>query len=75
MEDIRKLAHIEIIESLTPIEGADKIETAIVLGWSCVVKRGEFKVGQPIVYVEVDSVMPDKPEYEFLEIGSLELEL
>lgn len=62
----RKLAHIEKIEALTPIEGADKIETATVLGWSCVVKKEEFKVGQLVVYVEVDSVMSDKPEYEFL---------
>ena len=66
MEETRKLAHIEVIESLTPIEGADKIEVAKVLGWECVVKKGEFKVGQLVVYVEVDSVMPDKPEYDFL---------
>lgn len=66
MEETRKLAHIEIIESLHPIEGADKIEMAKVLGWECVVKKGEFKVNQPIVYIEVDSVMPERPEYEFL---------
>lgn len=62
----RKLAHIEIIESLSPIEGADKIEVAQVLGWQCVVKKGEFSVNDKIIYVEVDSVMPEKPEYEFL---------
>jgi hypothetical protein len=44
----RKLAHIEVIESLTPIPGADKIEVAQVLGWQCVVKKGEFKVGEMI---------------------------
>ena len=38
----RKLAHIELIESLSPIDGADKIEVAHVLGWQCVVKKGEF---------------------------------
>lgn len=64
--DERKLAHIEMITALSPIEGADRIEVATVLGWQCVVKKGEFKVGQRIVYIEVDSVMPDKPEYEFL---------
>jgi len=66
MNTERKLAHIEIIESLTPIEGADKIEVAQILGWQCVVKKGEFKVGEKIIYVEVDSVMPEKPEFEFL---------
>lgn len=62
----RKLAHSEIISALSPIEGADNIEVATVLGWQCVVKKGEFKVGDLIIYVEVDSVMPEKPEYEFL---------
>lgn len=62
----RKLAHIEVIESLTPIKDADKIEVATVLGWQCVVKKGEFNVGDKIIYIEVDSVMPEKPEYEFL---------
>jgi hypothetical protein len=63
----RKLAHIEIVSALNPIEGADKIEVADILGWKCVVKKGEFKVGDKVVYVEVDSVMPEKPEYEFLK--------
>lgn len=62
----RKLAHVEIIEEILPIPNADKIEMVKVLGWECVVKKGEFKVGEKIVYVEVDSVMPEKPEYEFL---------
>ncbi len=66
MSDFRKLAHVEKIISLTPIEGADKIETALVLGWQCVVKKGEFRVGEMIVYIEVDSIVPEKPEYEFL---------
>jgi tRNA-binding EMAP/Myf-like protein len=64
--NMRTLAHIEVIESLSPIEGADKIEVAQVLGWECVVKKGEFTVGEKIIYVEVDSIMPEKPEYEFL---------
>lgn len=62
----RKLAHIEVIKNLRPIEGADRIEVAEVLGWECVVKKGEFKVGDLIIYVEVDSIMPEKPEFEFL---------
>ena len=62
----RKLAHVEVIESLTPIEGADKIETAHVLGWECVVKKGEFSNGQMIGYIEVDSIVPERPEFEFL---------
>ena len=62
----RKLATIQVISELRPIPNADKIEVAVVKGWECVVKKGEFTVGERIIYCEVDSVMPDKPEYEFL---------
>lgn len=62
----RKLATIQTIGSLEPIAGADKIEKATVMGWECVVKKHEFQVGEKVIYIEVDSVLPDKPEYEFL---------
>jgi RNA ligase (TIGR02306 family) len=63
---MRKLASIQKIRALAPIEGADAIETATVLGWQLVVKKGEFQVGDLCVYFEIDSVLPDKPEFEFL---------
>jgi len=63
----RKLAHIEKIEWIKPIDGADKIELCGILGWQCVIaKKDNFKVGDKVVYCEVDSVMPEKPEFEFL---------
>jgi RNA ligase (TIGR02306 family) len=62
----RKLGSIQRILKLEPIEGADKIEKAIILGWALVVKKGEFKVNDLCVYVEVDSILPEKPEFEFL---------
>lgn len=62
----RKLASIQLIKSLTPIEGADAIEKATVLGWELVVKKGDFQVGDHAVYMEIDSVLPDRPEFEFL---------
>lgn len=62
----RILAHIEIIKNLSPIEGADFIELAEILGWQCVVKKGEFRLGDRCVYFEIDSVLPEKPEFEFL---------
>lgn len=64
---MRKLASIQKIKALEPIEGADAIEKAQVLGWQLVVKKGEFKVGDFCVYCEIDSIMPDKPEYAFLK--------
>lgn len=63
---MRHLASIQRIKSLEPIEGADAILKATVLGWELVVKKGEFKVGDLCVYLEIDSVLPEKPEFEFL---------
>lgn len=62
----RSLAHIERITNITPIEKADNLELAAVLGWQCVVKKNEFKVNDKIIYVECDSILPELPEYEFL---------
>lgn len=62
----RKLATIQKITKLEPIPGADNIEKATVLGWELVVKKGEFKEGDLCVYIEIDSILPEKPEFEFL---------
>ena len=63
---MRKLASIQKIEDIRPIEGADKIVCATVLGWECVVKKDEFKVGDLVVYIEVDSKLPEREEFEFM---------
>ena len=63
---MRHLATVRKIESLRPIAGADRIEVAQVDGWECVVQKGEFHVGEHIVYIEVDSIVPERPEFEFL---------
>ena len=64
---MRKLASIQKIKALEPIPNADAIEKATVLGWQLVVKKGEFEVGDLCVYCEIDSVMPNRPEFEFLK--------
>jgi RNA ligase (TIGR02306 family) len=62
---MRKLATIRKIDDLQPIEGADRIELAIVDGWKVVVTKG-LNIGDKIVYCEIDSFLPIKPEFEFL---------
>lgn len=62
----RKLSTIQKIISIEPIENADNIEKAKVMGWQCVVKKDEFKEGQLCIYCEIDSLFPEKPEFEFL---------
>lgn len=61
-----KLASIQIITNIRPIEGADRIEAATVLGYQTVIKKGEFQPGDRCVWHEPDTVTAEKPEYEFL---------
>jgi hypothetical protein len=64
---MRALAHIEEIVSVQLIEGSDFLSKVTVLGWNCVVKKSEnFKVGDKVIYIEIDSIVPEKPEFEFL---------
>ena len=62
----RKLASIQTIESIEPIPARDRIVLAHVLGWSVIVKKGEFNPGDKCIFVEPDALMPEKPEFEFL---------
>jgi RNA ligase (TIGR02306 family) len=67
----RKLATVRTIADLQPIEGADKIELAIVDGWKVVVAKDvNHKIGNKVVYCEVDSFLPIKEEFEFLRKSS-----
>lgn len=58
MTEERKLATIRKIVAINPIENADAIEVATVDGWNVVVKKGEFKVGDLVIYLEIDSWVP-----------------
>lgn len=56
---IRKLASIAEITYIKSIEGADAIECAIVNGgWPVVIRKGEYKVGDVAIYLEIDSWIP-----------------
>ena len=67
----RKLATIRKIKEIRPIEGADAIELAIVDGWQVVVaKNVGHKVGDSVVYCEIDSFLPIREEFEFLRKSS-----
>lgn len=63
---MRQLATVRKIADIRPIPGADRIVVAQVDGWECVVQKDEFRVGQQVVYIEVDSIVPERPEFEFL---------
>ena len=63
---MRKLASIQNIKYVKPIPDADSIETVGVLGWEVVSKKGEFKPGDTCVFFEIDSLLPELPQFEFL---------
>jgi RNA ligase (TIGR02306 family) len=63
---MRKLASIQRILAVDPIEGADRVERLKVLGWQLVSGKGNFKEGDLCIYFEVDSVMPDTEVFDFL---------
>lgn len=67
---MRKLASIQTVNSVEPIPNADAIERVRVLGWYVVAKKGEFQPGQKVVYCEIDSLLPERPEFEFLRTSS-----
>ena len=67
---MRKLASIQKVWKIEPIDGADRIELAHVLGWQCVVNKEQFKEMDEAVYFEVDSFLPVRDEFEFLRASS-----
>ena len=70
---MRKLASIQTVNALEPILNADAIERMRILGWWVVVKKGEFRPGDKVVYCEIDSLLPERPEFEFLRASSFKL--
>ena len=64
----RELAYVVIIDGIEPIPGYDRVETAIVGGWHVIVQKGQFQIGDPAIYFEIDSKVPlTNPAFAFLE--------
>ena len=63
----RKLAHVETILEIIPHTNADTLEIVHVLGWQCIVLKGQFKANDKIVFIEPDSILPEgQPAWEFM---------
>lgn len=62
----RELAYLVRVDNITPMN-ADRLECAHIGGWHCVVGKGEFKVGEPAVYFEIDSQLPDVEPFSSME--------
>ena len=62
----RELAYVVYVDAVEPIPGKDRVECARIGGWTCMVPKGAFKVGDPGIYFEIDSQVPlDNPVFAF----------
>ena len=63
----RELVYIVTIDDIKPIEGRDRVECAVVGGWTIMVRKDQFKPGDLGIYFEIDSKVPAKEPFMFLE--------
>lgn len=62
----RELAYIVRVDDIKPIEGRDRVECAVVGGWTIMVRKGQFHSGSLGIYFEIDSQVPEKEPFMFL---------
>ena len=62
----RELCYVVIIDDILPIEGADRVEQAVVGGWHIMTRKGQFEPGDAAIYFEIDSKVPETEPFEFL---------
>ena len=64
----RELVYVVLIDNIEPIPGYDRVEWATVGGWKVIVQKGQFQIGDPAIYFEIDSRVPsDRECFAFLE--------
>ena len=64
---MRELAYVVKIDDIKPIVGSDNCESAVVGGWTVMVRKNTFKAGDLAIYFEIDShVDTNIPEFAFL---------
>ena len=67
-DGVRQLAYVVTVDGIEELPGYDRVESAIIGGWRCIVPKGQFQVGDPGIYFEIDSRVPsDNPAFAFLE--------
>ena len=67
---MRKLASIRKISEVRDHPNADKLAIYKVDGWNVIDGIGRYKEGDLVIYCEIDSFLPIKPEFEFLRKSS-----
>lgn len=52
----------KVIEKIDVHPNAEKLEIATIMGWQCIVQKDKFKAGDTIVYIPIDSILPEELE-------------
>jgi RNA ligase (TIGR02306 family) len=60
LENANSVCYVAKINEIKPIPGADNIEQGIIGGWNCIIKKGEYKVGDLVVVATTDAVIPQE---------------
>ena len=64
---MRKLASVQVVKNIRDVENSDNLQVVDILGFTIVINKKEnIKINDLVVYLETDSVLPEKPEFEFL---------
>ena len=63
----RELAYVAKVTEILPIEGADRVEIAKINGWTCMVAKGAFQVGDLGIFFEADAKVPKTEPFAFME--------
>ena len=62
----RELCYVVRVDEIKSIEGRDRVECAVVGGWTIMVRKGQFQPGSLGIYFEIDSQVPEKEPFMFL---------
>lgn len=63
---MRKLATVQKIKNIRPIENADRLEKANVEAFQVVIPKGNHREDELVVFFEADSFLPVEDRYSFL---------
>jgi RNA ligase (TIGR02306 family) len=58
MENNNSVCFVAQINEIKPIKDADNIELGIIGGWNCIIKKGEYKIGDLVICATTDAVIP-----------------
>ena len=60
MENNNSVCYIARINEIKEIPGADNIEVGVIGGWNCIIKKGDYKVGDLVGIATTDAVIPQR---------------